>query len=143
MATDLQAVRDRIKALNDSTGGPLFATVLDIISAGMARETGVRTPAAFVATATETAAPNRTQGVHDQAVTANISVMMVHAARMVSDGQVDEVEFAKEALITSLAGWTPPGARKALDYASFNVLEVTDGFIWTQLVFTTGHHLRN
>lgn len=136
MAVDLKSVRDR---LADSGR---FASVTDVESAAAAMETSAKTPAAFVCVGSERAAANRTQGVHDQTVDCVISVLICLAAQRADSERQDRVEEARLGVIGDLAGWTPTGARKALDYDGYNVVRMGGGLIWLQCTFKTSWHLR-
>lgn len=135
-AVDLGDVRDRLEAL------ALFTAVSDVVDAAEAMESGTRTPAAFVAVSRETATPNRTQGLHDQAVAVQLSVLFVLNSQRADGRRVDAVEALRLPVIAQLAGWTPAGASKALDYDGFRIVRMGGGLIWCECSFTTGWRLR-
>lgn len=135
-AVDLLAVRDRLKLLG------LFLTVGTVADAAQAMATNVRTPSAFVGIASESASPNRTQAIHDQAVEDMLSVLVVVASERKANDQADVVEDARRAVIGQLAAWVPPGARRALDYAGYRIVQMGGGLIWFECTFRTGWHLR-
>jgi hypothetical protein len=136
VAVDLAAVRDRIGALG------LFTAVSDVADAAEAMEVGTRTPAAFVAVSRETATPNRTQGVHDQAVEVDLAVLFVISAQRADQRRNDAVEELRLAVMGTLSGWQPPGASKALDYSGFRVVHMAGGLVWCECSFRTGWRLR-
>lgn len=136
MAVDLKSVRDRLAAT------ARFTSVTDIESAAAAMETATKPNAAFVCVASERAAPNRTQGVHDQAVDCTVAVLLCLPAQRADSERKDRVEEARLAVIGDLAGWTPEGARRAFDYEAYNVVRMGAGLIWLQVTFKTGWHLR-
>lgn len=136
IAVDLGDLRDRLDALE------VFTAVSDVVGATEAMEGAVRTPAAFVAMAAERATPNRTQGVHDQAVEASLAVLFVVKAQRADGRRVDEVEAMRLAVIGALAGFTPTGASKALDYSGFRIVRMGGGLIWCECTFATGWRLR-
>lgn len=136
VAVDLAATRDRLESIGK------FASVSDVVDAAEAMDSGTRTPACFVAVSRETASPNRTQGVHDQAVEVQLSVLFVVASQRADGRRVDAVEELRLPVIQSLAGWTPPGASKALDYDGFRIVRMAAGHIWCECSFRTGWRLR-
>jgi hypothetical protein len=136
VAVDLQDVRDRLCELD------LFTNVSDVADMAEAMETAVRPPAAFVAVAAENATANRTQGVHDQAVEVTLAVLFVVAASRRDGRRVDEVEQLRLGIIGQLAGYTPAGASKALDFASYRIIRLGGGHVWAECSFRTGWRLR-
>lgn len=140
MAISLEEIRARVKTVQ--AGGQALLTVQDMVSAGKAMETPARPPCAFVATSSERAAGNRTQGVHAQRVSSTIAVVICLALERKAADLEDTVEAWRIALLASLAGWTPAGAYEALDYAGFTVLRMGEGVIWFELSFTTSWQLR-
>lgn len=136
MAVDLEAIRERVKDLE------LFKSVGDVVDATEAMETSARAPAAYVAIARETAAPNRTQGVHDQKVDAQVAVLFVVAAERKDGGRADAVEALRLPVINSLTAWTPPGARGPLQYVGYRIVRMAQGLIWCECTFATGWALR-
>lgn len=139
MSINLEAIRARVKSLD------LFKSVGDVVDATHAMNSSVRTPAAFVATAVERATPNTTQAVHDQKVEAQIAVLFVVAAERKAGGQADVVEQYRAAIVEgplALTGWTPPGARRPLNYAGFRIVRLDEGLIWAECTFTSGWAIR-
>lgn len=136
LAIDLGAVRDRLAALQ------LFTSVSDVTDAAEAMEKAARVPAAFVAVGSETATPNRTNGVHDQAVEVTLAVLICMAAERRDERRADVVEALRLPVIATLAGWTPPGATKALDYTAWRIMRISGGHIWGEIAFRTGWRLR-
>lgn len=143
MAIDLEAVRERLAAL-ESDGRPRFLTVADVADAADAMENRpARTPSAYVAVGQESAEPNRTQGVHSQRVTEQVAVLFVLAAERRRQDQRDVVEDFRLAILYALAGWTAPGAGTAFDYVGFRVMRMADGLVWCECAFRASWHLRN
>lgn len=139
MSIDLEAIRARVTALDKFNG------VGDVVDATHAMETSARTPWAYVATALERATPSNTQAIHDQKVDAQIAVLFVVAAERKAGGQADVVEEYRHAIVEGpgcLTGWTPPGARKPLNYVGFRILRMADGLIWAECSFASGWALR-
>ncbi len=137
VAVDLVDVRDRLDALG------VFTAVSDVVDASEAMEAGAaRTPAAFVAMASERAAPNRTQGLHDQAVDATLAVLIAVASQRADGRRTDAVEALRRPVIGALAGFTPAGASKALDYSGYRIIRMGGGLIWCECSFVTGWRLR-
>lgn len=139
---DLEAVRARLSLLVDSSGGKLFTRVSDVVDAAEALDTPVRPPAAFVAVGRESAAPNRTQAVHDQAVEVTMAVLIMTAAARRDEQRRDIMEALRVPVIGSLAGWQAPGARKAFDYDGWRIMRMGGGHVWGELAFRTSWHLR-
>ena len=136
MAIDLDSIKTRVEALN------LFTSVQGVANAAEALENGARPPAAFVAVSSERAAPNKTQGVHDQRVDATIAVLMCLAAQRADNRRADVAEDTRLAVIPQLAGWTPTGARMPFDYDSYRVIRMGGGLIWLECSFRTSWVLR-
>lgn len=136
MAIDLESIRARLKELN------LFTSITDVESAAVAMETAARPPAAFVAVASERAAPNKMQGVHDQRVAVKIAVLFVVAAQIKSGKRPDIVEDTRLAIIGKLTAWTPLGGVAAFNYDAFDILRMGGGQIWAQCTFDTAWTIR-
>lgn len=142
-AINLDAVRLRVAALK-SGSAQLFKSVGGVLEATQAMDIGARPPVAFVAVASEKPEPNRTQGVHDQKVPTVIAVLMCLPVER-RDGAMkltDAAEATRLAVIESLTGWTPPGARLAMDYAGYRVLNMAEGMAWLEASFSTSWTLR-
>lgn len=133
---DLASIRTRLGLLD------LFNTITDAASVAAALEKPSRPPSAYVVTATERATPNRTQGVHDQKVSATIGVVMSIAAQRADAAQNDQVETLREAVIDQLAGWTATGAKDPFDYQGYQIVRFDSGLIWVQCNFQTVWILR-
>lgn len=144
-AIDLGAVRARVAALESTPGKLRFKTVGGVLEAADAMENMPgRPPMAFVAMASERAQPNTTQGIHDQRVVCVIAVLMCLAVER-RDNAVqltDEAEVTRKAVIGTLTGWTPPGARKALNYEAYRVVRMQEGLAWIEAAFGTEWRLR-
>lgn len=144
-AIDLGAVRARVALLERAPGKKRFLTVGGVLEASDAMENqSARPPAAFVAMASERAQPNRTQGIHDQKVECVVAVLMALAAER-RDGALqltDEAEESRHAVIGSLAGWTPPGARMAFNYQGYRVIRMGQGLAWIEAAFGSDWRLR-
>lgn len=142
---DLGAVRARVRELEKAPGKKRFKAVGGVLEAADAMENMPgRPPLAFVAIASERGQPNTTQGIHDQKVNSVVAVLMALAVER-SDGAVqltDEAEETRKAVIGSLTGWTPPGARKAFNYDGYRVVRMAQGLAWIECAFSSGWRLR-
>lgn len=134
---DLSTVVERVEALQ------YFATVADIIAATEALDADVpaSAPAAFVAISDERARPNRYTGGHDQEVDCDLTILFVESSARFARDTKDVVDTTKRALIRQFIGWQPDGAGVPLDYVRFRVVQIGNGFVWAEVVFTTRYRV--
>lgn len=144
-AIDLGAIRARVRDMEKTPGKKRFKSVGGVLEAADAMENiPGRPPMAFVAIASERGQPNTTQGIHDQKVNSVIAVLMCLATERRDDAVqlTDDAEETRLAVIGTLTGWTPPGARKALNYDGYRVVRMSQGLAWLEAAFSTGWRLR-
>lgn len=135
-AVDLDSVRDRLRQLS------YFNSVTTLQEATLDLENmAVLPPAAYVATASETAEPNKLIGTISQRVTTRISTLFCVPAERADEKTRDELEDARKAVIRILLGWTPDGAEKALAYDRFLLRASRDGLLWGEVLMLTTYRL--
>jgi hypothetical protein len=129
---DVEAIQDRVRDTR------LFTTVSDMLSAASEMVAlSVQPPSAFVSLSNETGKRNDLTGVHDTIISSRFSVLFVLRAQRAGGRRADEARTMREKLIMALSGWTPPGARKAMDYAGWSVIGVQNGLVWVEMRFDT------
>lgn len=99
--------------------------------------------ALFVVSEGETAEPNRTTGIIDQAITERLAVLVVTKARpRDKSGTGDAVRDAVGQVKTALVGWTHPEASRPLDYTGSQTLSVDGHLVSVAVRFTARSHER-
>lgn len=134
---DLAETRERVRAIALPSSDPFFLSVSDALSAADAMEhLDANPPAAFVYMASERAEPNAlAAGGRRQRVNSTVAVLILLGAERADGERADPLEIARGLVIASLVGFKPSGAGKAFDYASYRVLQISDGMIWCECLF--------
>jgi hypothetical protein len=110
--------------------------------AGVLREPG-NLPALYVCPLGEDAAPNRHQGVHDQAVSADFGVViLVAVASRREEAVSDDLAELEEKVIHALIGWAPAEGWSACGYTGGRILSVSGSSLAWLVSFKTGFHIR-
>ena len=100
-------------------------------------------PAQFVIPLGEEASPSRHQGVHHQAVATTFGVVtLVSGASRSEDRIAEELAEQRELVEAALAGWQPPGASRACDYAGGRTVSVSGTTLGWLDSFRTGRQIR-
>ena len=100
-------------------------------------------PALFVIPSTDSAQPNRMNGVHDQKVALSFDVVLVLGGAARADGKAsDELTQQVSRIVQALIGVMLPGASSAIEYAGGRLLSADISRVAWAIRFTCGYHLR-
>lgn len=133
----LQPIIDEIEEIKDfrQVAGALALT--DVASALKSA------PAAFVVPTSERAEPSRLVGAHDQRVDVTFSIVLaIKAAARTTNIPAEEMDALITEVRDALTDWTHPDMAKATEYGGGKLLAMSGGYLFWEVQFRTGYHLR-
>lgn len=139
MTSVVASVRERL------TSEGLFKRTGGLAELSRAMEAGQFAEDAYVGLVGRESAENTTSTFkHTQRSEVRFAVVQIHRTRNRSprDDFADDVEAKSDAVINTLAGWTPSPQMDPVAHATGATLEVVPGFVIWSDEFTTAYHIR-